>query len=86
MPRHQSKNRINNIKASMSLLKLINPIKASPDICNKAEMQDKDNVKSFIDIIEVIKEEVDTFLKEIYGFLDSAQTGLHAGECVDCRG
>ena len=64
MPRVQNENIINNSRDNMSPLELINPATVCPEICNVAEAPDP-NI-AFVDMIEVLKEEMNKFFIEIY--------------------
>lgn len=43
-----------------------NPIIASPEKCKRAEAQDKDFKVVFVNMIEILREEMNNFISEIY--------------------
>lgn len=43
-----------------------NPIIASPEKCKQAEAQDKDFKVVFVNMIEILREEMNNFISEIY--------------------
>ena len=49
----------------MSPLKFSNPTTASPEYCDIADTQEKDLNLTFMNIIEVLKEEINKSLREI---------------------
>lgn len=64
MTRHQHKNKINNSQGTISPLELSNSPTAGPEYPIIAEGQGKDLKVAFVNVIEVLKEEVNTFLKD----------------------
>ena len=66
MPRWPCKNAVTNSYISMSQLEFSNPIRLGSEYSNIAEAQDKDLKIEFMNVKEVLKEEINTSLKEIY--------------------
>jgi hypothetical protein len=66
MPRCEHKNTANNNKDSTSSTRAQQPYHTGPENCNIVKAQDTDLKITFINMIEVLKEDMNKSLKEIY--------------------